>query len=164
MTIIFSFTSQRNRYTFQRHSPFWIVFEKIPLLLPLPIVHWVLSECNILQILLITVLAGLFAILATRTLTTGPDLLPAYMKQTIINFLIDRSLYESCFIVYLCCTDRSLASQLNMVLIYSILHELLVSTVDPSGLCRARAYYSGDIPITLQNENVDSLLQIKPDL
>ena len=158
MAIIFSF-SHRSRYTFQRRSPFWIVLEKIPLLLPLPMVHWVLSECSILQILLITVVAGLFATFATRALTR-PDLVPAYIKLTIINFLIDRSLYESCFNVYLC-TDRSLATQLNMVLIYFFLHELLVCTVDPTGLCRARAYYCGDIPITLQNGDVHSLVQIK---
>jgi hypothetical protein len=76
------------------------------------------------------------------------DSIAPFTKQTIIGILIDRSLYESYFIVYLCCTDRPLATQLNMALTYCVTHDLLVSIVDPTGLRRARAYYCGDIPIT----------------
>jgi hypothetical protein len=155
MAIIFSLASRRSRYSFQPNSPSRTVLEKIPLLLPWPIVHWVLSECGIIQLVLISVVAGLFATFGTRALRGG--LVHAYTKRSI-----DQTLYESCFIVYLSCTDRSLAAQMNMILIYLILHELLVSTVDPTGLCRARAYYCGDIPLTLQNGDVHSLVQIKP--
>lgn len=153
--------SQRSRYSFQLRSPFWTVLEKIPLLLPWPIAHWVIFECSIHQTVLTTVATGLLTTFATMTL--GHGLVSANTKQTITSFLIDRSLYESYFIVYLCCTDRSLAAQLNMVMIYLILHELLVSTVDPTGLSRARAYYCGDIPMTLQNGfgHVHNIAQIK---
>ena len=159
MAIIFSLSFQRSRYSFQLRSPFWTILKMIPLLLPWPIVHWVLSEySSIYQLVFITMVAGLFITFATKALRSG--LVPKDTKQTIVAFLVDRSLYESYFIVYLCCTDRPLATQLNMVLIYFILHGLLVSTVDPTGLCRARAYYCGDIiPITGQ---VDSLVQIQP--
>jgi len=158
MAIIFSISSQRNRYSFQRRSPFWTVLDEIPLLLPWPIAHWVLSECSIYQLVFITVIAGFFITFATKALRSG--LVPENTKQMIVGFLVDQSLYESYFIVYLCCTHRSLATQLNMVLIYFTLHELLVSTVDPTGLCRARAYYV--VPITLHTGQVDSLVQIQP--
>ena len=160
MTIIFSLSFQRSRYSFQSRSPYWTVLEKIPLLLPWPIAHWVLSECRIYQLVLITMVASLFMTFATRALRSG--LVPENAKRMIVGFLVDRDLYESYFIVYLCCTDRPFATQLNMVLVYSILHELLVSAVDPTGLCRARGYYCGDIPITLQTGQVDSLFQIQP--
>ena len=154
MAIIFSLSSQRSQYSFHLASPFWTVLEKIPLLLPWPIAHWVLSEFSIYQLVFITMIAGLFMTFITRALRSG--LVPKNTKQTIVGYLVDRNLYESYFIVYLCCTDRALATQLNMVSIYFILHELLVSTVDPTGLCRARAYYCGDfIPITLQTGQVD---------
>jgi hypothetical protein len=159
MAIMFSFSSKRSRYSFQVRSPFWTILEEIPLLLPWPIAHWILSKCSIPQMVLLTVVTVSFAILTTKVKRSG--LVPACMKQTIINFLIDRSVYESYFIVYLCCTDRSLATQLNMVLIYFFLQDLLVSTIDPTGLSRARVYYCGDISITLQNGDVNSLIKIK---
>ena len=152
IAIVFSLSSQRTQYSFQLRSPFWTVLEKVPLLLPWPIAHWILFECNIYQLVFITMVAGLFMTFATRALKSG--LVPKNTKQTIVGFLVDRSLYESYFIVYLCCADRSLATQLNMVSIYFILYDLLVSTVDPTGLCRARAYYCG--AITLQTGQVDT--------
>ena len=158
MAIIFSLSTQRSQYSFQLRSPFWTVLEKIPLLLPWPIAHWVLSECSIYQLVFITMVAGSFITFATRALRSG--LVPKNTKQAIIGFLVDQSLYESYFIIYLCCTDRSLATQMNMALVYFILYDLLVSTVDPTGLCRARAYYCG--AITLQTGQVDSdLVQIQ---
>ena len=160
MAIIFSLSSQRSRYSFQLSSPFWTVLEKIPLLLPWPIVHWVLSEYSIYQLVFMTMIAGLFMVFATNTRALRSDLLSKNTKQRIVGFLVDRSLNESYFIVYLCCTDRTLAAQLNMVSIYFILHELLVSTVDPTGLYRARVFYRG--AVTLQTGQVDDLVQIQP--
>ena len=160
MAIIFSLATQRIRYSFQPCSPFWTVLETIPLLLPWPIAHWVLSECSIYQLVIIIMVAGLCMTFATRTKALRSGLVPKNTKQAIIGFLVDQSLYESYFIVYLCCTDRSLATQLNLVSIYFILQELLVSTVDPTGLYRARAYYCS--AITLQTGQVDSLVRIQP--
>ena len=161
MAILFSLSTQRNRYSFQLRSPFWAVLEKLPLLLPWPIAHWVISECSIYQLIFIIMVAGLLMTFATKALRRG--LIPKNTKQSIIGFLVDRTLYESYFIVYLCCTDRSLATQLNMVLIYYILYELLISTVDPTGLFRARAYYCGAIITLLQTGQEDSSrLQIQP--
>ena len=146
IAIIFSLLSHRRRYSFQLFSPFWTVFQHLPLLLPWPLAHWVLSECSIHQLVLITAVTGLFvSFAASLRVRTWRDLVPAFRitKQTIIRFLVDRSLYESYFIAYLCLTDRPLATQLNMVLIHSVtIHDLLVSIiVDPTGLGRARAYY-----------------------
>jgi hypothetical protein len=154
IAIIFSLSFQRSRYSFQLRSPFWTVLEKIPLLLPWPIAHWVLSECSVYQLVFFTMVAGLFMTIASSTKALGSGLVPENTRQTIIGFLVDRSLYESYFIVYLFCTDRPLATQLNVVSIYFILQELLVSTVDPTGLFRARAYYCG--AITLQTGQVDN--------
>ena len=167
MAILFSLSSQRSRYSFQAKSPFWTVLEKIPLLLPWPIAHWVLSECSIYQLVFITTVAGLlfmtFATSITRALKSGHGLVPKNTKQAIVGFLVDRSLYESYFIVYLCYTDaRPLATQLNMVSIYFILHELLVSTVDPIGLYRARAYYCGAITLMPTAQVDEGLVQIQP--
>ena len=161
MAIIFSLATQRIRYSFQPCSPFWTVLEQIPLLIPWPIAHWVLSECSIYQLVFITIIAGLFMTFAnTSTKARRSGLVPKITNQTIIGFVVDQSLYESYFIVYLCCTYRPLAVQLNMVSIYVILRELLVSTVDPTGLCRAKAYYCG--ATTLQTGQVDNLVRIQP--
>ena len=155
MAIIFSFWSHRSRYSFQPGSPFWTVLGSIPLLLPLPIAHWVLSEHSILQLVTVTFATGLFVMRVPRS-----SFVPASIKQTVIRFLIDRPLHEPYFIGYLCCIERPLATQLNMVLIYSILYDVLVSAVDPTGLSRARAYYCGDIPITAET-HVHRLVQIQ---
>lgn len=162
IAIIFSLSFQRTRYSFsQLSSPFWTVLEEIPLLFPWPIAHWVLSEYSFYQLVFITMIAGLFITFSTNIMALKNNLIPKNTKQTIIGFLVDRSLYESYFIIYLCCcTDRSLGLQLNVVSIYFILHELFVSTVDPTGLCRARAYYCD--AITLQTGQVHSLVEIQP--
>jgi len=152
MAIIFSFSSQRSQYSFQLRSPFWTVYQNLPLLLPWPIAHWVLSEYSILHLVIIMV-GGLFVI---STLRNG--LGSAFTKQTISRFIIDQSFYQSYFIIYLCFRDRPFATQLNMVLIYFAIHHFLVSTVDPTCLLRAQAYYCGDIP---QAEPVHNLVQIQ---
>lgn len=159
MAILSSFSTKRSRYSFQLRSPFWTVHQNMPLLLPWPIAHWILSECGIYQLVLIV---GLFVISASSLKALKSGFVPAFTKQAISRFLIDQSLYESYFIIYLCCRDWSLATQLNLVLIYFVLYDSLVSTVDPTGLRRARACYCGDIPIALQTEHVHSLVQIQP--
>ncbi|KAF8801456.1 hypothetical protein BYT27DRAFT_7147448 [Phlegmacium glaucopus] len=163
MAILFSLSTKRSRYSFQLRSPFWTVYQNIPLLLPWPITHWILSECSIYQLVLIAgVVALLVASASSKVLRSG--FVPAFTKQTINRFLIDQSLYESYFIVYLCYRDRLVATQLNMILVYFVLYDLVVSTVDPAGLRRARAHYCGDIPIVIQTEHVHNLVQNQPDL
>ena len=159
MAIMFSLSCRRSRYSFQLRSPFWTVYQEIPLLLPWPIAHWVLSECGILQLILLTTgVIGLFVISTARALRSG--IVSAFTKQTINRFFIDQSLYESYFIIYLCSLDRPLATHLNMILIYLALYDLLVSTIDPIGLRRALVHYCSDIPIA--TEHPDSLVQIQP--
>jgi len=155
IAIIF-FSSQGSQYSFQLCSPFWSVLRNIPLLLPWPIAYWVLFEGEVYQLVLITVVAGFVISIAKAAKSKGGSV-SAFAKQTINSFLIDRSLYEFYFIIYICYIDGPLATQVNLILIHFVLRDLLVSTVDPTGLCRARACYSGDIP----TEHVHSLPQIQ---
>ena len=155
IAIIF-FSSQRSRYSFQPCSPFWSVLHNIPLLLPWPIAYWVLFEGNIHQLVPVTVVAG-FVIFITKASKSKGGSIPAFAKQAINIFFVDPGLYEFYFIIFLCYINGPLATQLNLILIHFILRDLLVSTVDPTGLRRARAYYSGDIP----TEYVHNLPQIE---
>ena len=127
MIIIFSFWSHRSRYSFQPGSPVWTVFGSIPLLLPLPIAHWVLSEYSILQLVAATFATGLFVTFAARVPRSG--FVPASIKQTVIRFLIDGPLHEPYFIVYLYWTARH-PTEHGFDLFYSIRR----SAVDPTGL------------------------------